>query len=68
MEARQERIESRIKRRLRTYVDEGAVDPISAAILKGEVVRLQSASRPGIVAFKHGVLFVAGTEYVIADE
>jgi len=67
MEAVHERIQHRIKRRLRTHLDEGVVGPISDAILKGEVVRLDS-NRPGIVAFKHGVLFVAGTEYVIADE
>ncbi len=68
MEAQRERIQRRIKHRLRTHLDEGAVEPISDAILSGQVVRLDSTERPSIVAFKHGVLFVAGTEYVIADE
>jgi hypothetical protein len=45
------------------------VAQVRDAVLRGQVVHLSSEHTRGpVVAFKRGVLFVAGTEYVISDE
>lgn len=58
-----------IDERLSRHLSASAVARVRDAVLHGRVVHLAGGNRRGlVVAFKRGVLFVAGTEYVISDE
>ena len=61
-------IEEQIRRRLRGFVDAATVGPVCEAILRGQVIRLNPEKKLSVVDFRRGVLFVAGREYVIAEE
>lgn len=62
------RVVQRIEERLRRHLTPAAVPRVRDAVVGGQVVHLESGQRAPIVAYKRGVLFVAGTEYVIDDE
>lgn len=64
----QEQIQERIERQLRRHVDPGVVGPVCEAVLRGRVVQLDPEKSSGVVASRHGVLFVGGREYVIGTE
>lgn len=70
MNAEPDGIQERIVRRLRRHVDAAALGPVCTAVMRGEVVRLETASlaKPAVVAFRHGVLFVGVAAYQITDE
>ena len=68
MQLAQEEIYEIIERRLRNHFEDAAVGTISDAVIRGQVVRLPTQPAVGIVAYKRGVLFVAGREYVISDD
>jgi hypothetical protein len=54
---------------LRRHLSEAAVPRVREAVLRGQVVHLTAAdTHAPVVAYKRGVLFVAGTEYVIDEE
>ena len=57
----------RIEERLRRHLAPATVARVRDAVLGGEVVHLVPGARAPLVAYKRGVLFVAGTEYVIDD-
>ncbi|MEO8604238.1 MAG: hypothetical protein ABI629_16805 [bacterium] len=60
----------RIEDCLRRHLSEASVQPVRDAVLGGEVVHMPPiADAPApVVAYKRGVLFVAGTEYVIRED
>jgi hypothetical protein len=58
----------RIAERLSFHLEPLAVEGVCAALARGQVVRLGAPEAGGLVAFKRGVLFIAGYEYVIGDE
>jgi hypothetical protein len=58
----------RIDDRLRRHLAAAAVVGVREAVLRGQVVHLHAAGRAPVVAYKRGVLFVAGKEYVIDDD
>jgi hypothetical protein len=68
MNNRSEGIHHRIVQRLRRYVGEDELASVCDAVLHGRVVRLPSTAPLDIVALRHGVLFVAGTEFAIGDD
>jgi len=68
MTATQSRIHKRIEQRLRRFVDAAAVGSVCEAILRGQVIHLNWEKKSGVVAFRRGVLFVAGREYIIGEE
>jgi hypothetical protein len=61
-------IARRIEERLRRHLDAPAVGPVRDALVRGQVVRVAGTRAPTVVAFKRGVLFIAGLEYVISDD
>jgi hypothetical protein len=61
-------IARRIEERLRRHLTSQAVDRIRDAVVEGQVVRVEDAAEPSVIAYKRGVLFVAGLEYVINDD
>ncbi|MDX2166214.1 MAG: hypothetical protein SF182_04100 [Deltaproteobacteria bacterium] len=58
----------RIEERLRRHLAAGAVVGVREAVLRGQVVHLNAEKGAPLVAYKRGVLFVAGKEYVIDDD
>ncbi len=56
-----------IEQHLREHLELAAVASVLEALQRGQVVHIKSPKRPAIVAFKRGVLFVPGNEYVIGD-
>jgi hypothetical protein len=58
----------RIDDRLRRHLAAAAVVGVREAVLRGQVVHLRAVGRAPVVAYKRGVLFVAGKEYVIDDD
>jgi hypothetical protein len=58
----------RIEDRLRRHLAAGSVAGVREAVLRGQVVHLNAGKGAPLVAYKRGVLFVAGKEYVIDDE
>lgn len=62
------RVVQRIEERLRRHLAPAAVSRVRDAVVGGQVVHLERAQRAPIVAYKRGVLFVAGFEYVIDDD
>ncbi len=68
MAATQEHIQKKIEQRLRQHVDPDAVGSVCEQVLRGQVVHLDLEKKFAVVAFRHGVLFVDGQEYVIGDE
>jgi hypothetical protein len=61
-------VATRIEERLRLHLDGAAAEEVCAALVNGQVVHLGGPGAGGLVAFKRGVLFIAGLEYVISDE
>lgn len=61
-------VAARIADRLRRHVPAPVVERVCDAVMRGQVVHLPADTDPDhatVVAFKRGVLFVAGREYVI---
>lgn len=58
----------RIEDRLRRHLAAGSVVGVRDAVLRGQVVHLKPGKGAPLVAYKRGVLFVAGKEYVIDDD
>ena len=63
-----EALNARIAECLRLHLEAPAVEGVCAALARGQVVRLGALQAGGLVAFKRGVLFIAGYEYVLGDE
>lgn len=63
-------IQERIAERIRRYVDPHTVRSVCTAVLSGEVVRVDADVPPGagIIALRHGILFVPGGEYRIGED
>lgn len=57
----------RIETHLRRHFDQSLAAMYSRELQRGHIVHAPTDA-PGVVAFRQGVLFVAGTEYVIADD
>lgn len=57
----------RIEARLRRHFSVPAAAALCEALQGGDVVRADLRA-PGVIAYRHGILFVAGTEYVICDD
>jgi len=68
MDDQTESVQQRIEKRLRRHVAEDEIESVCSAVLRGKVLRLKGSSPLDIVALRHGVLFVAGTEYAVIDE
>jgi hypothetical protein len=64
--ARERLVAERIEERLRRFLNADRAAQIRDAVVRGQVVH--AGPEPSIVAFKRGVLFVAGREYVISDD
>ena len=62
-------IQERIAERIRRYVDPHTVGSVCTAVLSGEVVHVDADVPPGagIIALRHGILFVPGGEYRIGE-
>lgn len=57
----------RLEACLRHHLGERDLTEVSAALQRGCIVHDDTAA-PGVVAYRNGILFIAGREYVIADE
>jgi hypothetical protein len=64
------RLRARIAARIGRYVDPHTIGTVCAAVLSGEVVRVDADVPPGagIIALRRGILFVPGAEYRVGDE
>jgi hypothetical protein len=50
---------------LAEHLEDDSVDHVMAAVVRGEVIHRNLEGRPSIVAFRNGILFIAGKEYVV---
>ena len=66
--ARVRLIAERIEERLRRHLEARSVEAVRDAVVQGRVVRVGGADASSVVAFKRGVLIIAGVENVIHDE
>jgi hypothetical protein len=65
-----ETLHTRIAERIRRYVEPQTVGSVCSAVLSGQVVRVD-ADVPlgaGIIALRHGILFVPDGEYRVGEE
>ncbi len=67
---RSENLHERIAHRIRRYVEPNTIGPVLNAILSGQVVRVDADVPPGagIIALRHGILFVPDGEYRVGEE
>lgn len=65
-----ENLHERITNRIRRYVEPSTIGPVLNAILNGQVVRVDADVPPGagIIALRHGILFVPDGEYRVQEE
>lgn len=65
-----EDLETRIAERIRRYVEPDTVGSVCTAVLRGQVVRVDTEVPlgAGIIALRHGILFVPDGEYRVGEE
>lgn len=56
----------RIEKCLRRHLGDHDLAPVCAELQRGHVIH-DDDTAAGVVAYRNGILFVAGREYVIAD-
>ena len=63
-------LQTRIAERIRRYVEPHTVGSVCSAVLSGQVVRVDGdvPQGAGIIALRHGILFVPDGEYRVGEE